>query len=356
MQATVKLSTSTILKHMLFWIGVFLYFALTANQVFYTGYVHLIENFSLLVGCQIIATYVVLYVFIPTYLDKKKYLLFALLSIILLAILFAFYSSIRMGYFDVKYYSTYTEQAKFYADWPFWKRLLDIRTFFSKAIKFITPAAILLMLKFYKNQQQFLKLSEQKKIAELNALKNQLNPHFLFNTLNNLYALAVEKSNKVPEVIERLSDILDYMLYRCNTKFVSLTKEIELLHNYLALEKIRYGDRVTIQFENHIKNNLEIAPLLLLTFVENAFTHGVSQELKNAKVNIKLSENKSLLVFSVMNSKPSHTSIAIAEDTKPAVGLKNVREQLQLLYPNEHKLEIKDTENEYIVTLTINQK
>ncbi|MFP2994748.1 sensor histidine kinase [Spongiivirga sp. MCCC 1A20706] len=353
MQTSAKFPGATILKHSLFWVGVFLYFALTANQVFYTGYVHLIENFALLVGCQIIATYVILYVFIPVYLDQKKYLLFAFFSILLLALLFAFYSSVRMGYFDVKYYQSYTEQAKVYAEWPFWKRISDVRTFFSKAIKFITPAAILLMLQFYKNQQQFLKLSEQKKAAELNALKNQLNPHFLFNTLNNLYALALEKSNSVPEVIERLSDILDYMLYRCNEKFVSLHKEVELLHNYIALEKIRYGDRVKVEFDNTIKQDIQIAPLLLLTFVENAFTHGVSQALKNATIDISLTNSAKTFTCTVVNSKPTSLSSKAEQRGRDALGLKNVQEQLALLYPNNHQLVISDNETTYSVCLTL---
>ncbi|NER16625.1 sensor histidine kinase [Spongiivirga citrea] len=279
--------------------------------------------------------------------------MFVLLSIVLLAMIFVLYSSVRMGYFDVKYYDTYTQQAKVYADWTFWQRILDIRTFFSKAIKFITPAAILLMLQFYKNQQQFLKLREQKKIAELNALKNQLNPHFLFNTLNNLYALAVEKSNSVPEVIERLSDILDYMLYRCNDKFVSIHKEIELLHNYIALEKIRYGDRVKLTFKNEIESDIQIAPLLLLTFVENAFTHGVTQALKDATIDISLTYYGDIFICCVKNSKPANLSTKTDLNQRESVGLKNVKEQLALLYPTNHKLVILDEEKSYTIQLTI---
>jgi LytS/YehU family sensor histidine kinase len=208
-----------------------------------------------------------------------------------------------MYFYEPKYVDFYSDIAKKYAKYSFSKRLFNFSVFFSKSIKFLTPTALLLMFQFYKNQQNYLKLNEQKKIAELTALKNQLNPHFLFNTLNNLYALAIKKSDQAPEVIEKLSDILDYMLYRCNSKFVPIQKEIELIENYIALEKIRYGNRVQISFKNNSTEDSKIAPLLLLTFIENAFKHGVSQELKEAFISIVISSDKNHIIFNIENSK-----------------------------------------------------
>nr|WP_273569082.1 histidine kinase [Maribacter sp. Hal144] len=192
-------------------------------------------------------------------------------------------------------------------------------------------------------------------MAELTALKNQLNPHFLFNTLNNLYALTLDKSDRAPEVIERLSDILDYILYRCKENYVPINKEIELIENYLSLEKIRYGERVAIKFEHQNENDVKVAPLLLLTFVENAFKHGVSQELGQAKIEIFLNIKNSNIIFSIFNSKPN-----IPEEIQPKneehLGLKNVKKQLELLYPNSYDLQITEKEDSYSVMLKLNAK
>jgi LytS/YehU family sensor histidine kinase len=211
------------------------------------------------------------------------------------------------------------------------------------------------MARFYKNQQKYLKLNEQKKIAELTALRNQLNPHFLFNTLNNLYALALDKSEKTPEVIERLSDILDYILFRCKENYVPVQKEMALVENYLSLERIRYGNRVVVRFKHNVDAGIKIAPLLLLTFVENAFKHGVSQELKTAKINISLTSDNTDVLFSIHNSKPNNCIGKNPENEEP-LGLKNVKHQLELLYPNSHELKIKEQEDSYEVLLRLKQK
>ena len=212
------------------------------------------------------------------------------------------------------------------------------------------------MARFYKNQQKFLKLNEQKKIAELTALRNQLNPHFLFNTLNNLYALALEKSNKTPDVIERLSDILDYILYRCKENYVPVQKEIELIENYLSLEKIRYGSRVAVTFDHQIDSDVKISPLLLLlTLVENAFKHGVAQELKKAEINISMTTDEKDIFFSIYNSKAS-SSVGGKSENEESLGLNNVKQQLELLYPSSHDLRISDKEDCYEVTLRLEKK
>ncbi|WP_171974468.1 sensor histidine kinase [Cellulophaga omnivescoria] len=255
-----------------------------------------------------------------------------------------------MYLYEPKYIEYYNDIAKKYAEDSFWKRFSNFSVFLSKSILFLTPAVLLLMAQFYKNQQRLLKLNEQKKTAELTALKHQLNPHFLFNTLNNLYSLALKKSDQTPDVIEKLADILDYMLYRCNDTFVSLQKEIELINNYLSLEKVRYGKRVQILFENNIKKDVNIAPLLLLTFIENAFKHGVSQELKEALIEININLENSQIVFYIKNTKPN-ASLENSEESR--IGLKNVKKQLELVYPNNYILDIKNAKETYEVTLKL---
>ncbi|BAO75799.1 sensor histidine kinase [Winogradskyella sp. PG-2] len=300
---------ATFFKHTIFWLGVFLYFIVTSDLTYFeAGYIQLFHSTCKILIPQIITAYVCLFVLVPKFLNTKKTALFALWLIILLVVVFSLYIVLHMYLYEPKYYQFFNETTKKYAEESYWERITNFSLFFSKAIKFLTPTALLLMARFYKNQQKYLKLNEQKKTAELTALKHQLNPHFLFNTLNNLYPLALKKSDQTPEVIEKLSDMLDYMLYRTNETFVSLQKEIELIENYLSLEKVRYGKRVKISFENTIIEDVKIAPLLLLTFIENAFKHGVSQELKKAYITIAITVENNQILFSIENSK-SKTSI-----------------------------------------------
>ncbi len=345
-----------VLKHLLFWIAVYLYFVLSVNNIsLYGSYRHIFESYGLIVLAQIVVAYVCIYVLMPKFLNRKKTGLFVFWMLILLISVFSIYQAVKMFYFDVEYFDSYNEIQKDYAVEPFWKRLTYFSVFLSKSILYLTPTALLLMARFYKNQQKFLKLNEQKKIAELTALRNQLNPHFLFNTLNNLYALALEKSDKTPEVIERLSDILDYILYRCKENYVPVQKEIELIENYLSLEKIRYGNRVKVNFDHTVEPQVKIAPLLLLTFVENAFKHGVAQELKKAEINISLTTDKTHLLFLICNTKPNNAIEKNPENEEP-LGLKNVKQQLELLYPNSHELTINDKEHSYEAALKLKRK
>ncbi|GAA4114804.1 hypothetical protein GCM10022393_14580 [Aquimarina addita] len=257
-----------------------------------------------------------------------------------------------MYYFDIQYFDFYNDTQKQYAQDSLWTRTTRFSVFLSKCILYLTPTALLLMFQFYKNQQNFLKLNEQKKVAELTALKNQLNPHFLFNTLNNLYALALDKSDKTPEVIERLSDILDYMLYRCDDTYVPIHKEIQLIENYLSLEKVRYGKRAFITFDHHIDQEVTIAPLILLTFVENAFKHGVSQELKQCTIIISMTLKDSYIVFSIFNSKPKN-GVGNQQKKDASLGIKNVKQQLELLYSNAYDLQVLENEDSFEVMLKL---
>ncbi len=301
---------------------------------------------------QIILTYVLLEVLIPRFLYHRKYFIFltSLLGAILL--LLVGYLCIRRYFFDIVYFDTYTELAKEYARLSIGERLLDLNLFVSKAVLFLSPAALLFTYRMFKEQQNLIRLREQKRTAELNALKNQLNPHFLFNTLNNLYALAVERSKKAPEVIERLSEILDYILYGCKEKYVFLEKEITLIENYLTLEKVRYGKRVNISFEKKASPSARIAPLLLLTFIENAFKHGVTQELKVANIAISLETDDKMIIFKITNTKPKMVTSKDSTSTE-ALGLDNVKKQLELLYPQKYELLIEDHAETYSVFLSI---
>lgn len=345
---------ASVFKHILFWVCVFLYYMFTSDITFYkAGYLQLFHSTCKIVIPQIITAYVCLFVLVPRFLNTKKTAKLLVWLVILLIAMFVLYQALHMYVYEPKYYQYYSDISKEYAKGTFWERVVNLSVLLSKAIKFLTPTALLLMARFYKNQQKYLKLNEQKKTAELTALKHQLNPHFLFNTLNNLYALALKKSDKTPEVIEKLSDILDYMLYRTSDTFVSLEKEIDLIENYLSLEKVRYGKRVEITFNKEIDKNVNIAPLLLLTFIENAFKHGVTQELDKAFIDISITAKQDNILFTIKNSKPK---TAIQEKNEQCIGLVNVKKQLELLYLNAYILDTNDAKDFYTVNLKLEAK
>ncbi|PKG42283.1 hypothetical protein CXF67_11255 [Psychroflexus sp. MES1-P1E] len=180
-------------------------------------------------------------------------------------------------------------------------------------------------------------------------LKAQLNPHFLFNTLNNIYVLSLENSPKTPKSIEKLSKILDHVLFRCNTKYVSLSSEIELLENYIELEKLRYDDRLQINFNNHIEQDGKIAPLILLSLVENAFKHGAGEDSVSPKIDIDFYNTDIQFKFIISNT------IAVEPDQieRTAIDLKNIKKQLNLTYPNRFELRINTLPKLFTVTVQI---
>lgn len=188
--------------------------------------------------------------------------------------------------------------------------------------------------------------------SELKLLRAQIHPHFLFNTLNNLYGLTLEKSDMAPELVLKLSDLMDYMLYKCNKPYVSLKSELENLHNYIEIEQIRYGEKLKVEFIiNGDTKQLEIAPMLLLAFFENAFKHGVSKSIKNPFVKIDITVQHNHLYLMIINSRnPQATN---EEDYTAGIGLKNVTKRLQLLYPERHQLKIIPTETTFKIDLQV---
>ncbi|WP_025741971.1 sensor histidine kinase [Aquimarina pacifica] len=333
-----------------FWVLVFL-FSAGSSSSHYSSTRELFETYTIRTIFQCITASLCVFVFVPVFLNKNKKGVFVIAMILLLALMYIFCNLIRIHYLEPTYPSTYVNYLKRFSDTSLWGRVSHFPEFINVSLFLLTPTFLLLALKFYRNQQQLLKRNEQKKTAELSALKNQLNPHFLFNTLNNLYALALKKSDQTASVIAKLSDILDYMLYRCDDTFVALEKEVELIENYLTLEEVRYSDRVHIVFDKQIVNPVKIAPLLLLTFIENAFKHGVVQEINTAKIWIKIIQNENCVVFQIKNTIPNQVQ-TVTTNTH-GIGLQNVKQQLNLLYPDAHELDIQEDEHFYTVDLRI---
>ncbi|CAM1363377.1 sensor histidine kinase [Tenacibaculum xiamenense] len=335
----------------IFWLCFLIYYFLTSDVAYFgAGYFQMFESVFILVLAEFIVAIITLSILVPKFLERNKPIHFVLWLLITLFGVYILYSLLRSYYYETKYFEFYPAVKQELFQKPFVDRVFNISGFLNKGLKFITPAAILLTYRFYKKQQNLLKLKEQKTTTELTVLKQQLNPHFLFNTLNNLYALTIKKSDDAPLIIEKLSNMLDYMLYRCNERFVPINKEVELIENYLVLEKLRYSSRVDVNFENTLVSNVLIAPLIMLTFIENAFKHGVAQELNKAKIKIILKQTKDNIVFVVENTKPNDI---IENEDKQSIGLTNIKKQLELLYPEDYDLSIVNEPKKYQTTLKL---
>jgi hypothetical protein len=336
-----KILNKNILRSLIFWLIMFSYLF---SSYWYrdSNKWYLLEYIGFKVTLQLLLSLIILYFLVPKLLHKKKNTLFVFATLFFIYVIQSLYSIVRIHYFEVQYFEIY----EFRPPYILWDRMTSFIAFISNISWVAFPSIILLALKYYRDQKEIVELKEQKKTTELNLLKNQLNPHFLFNTLNNLYALALKKSDKTPEVIAKLSEILDYILYQCKDNYVSINKEIELLENYIALEKVRYGNRVEVLFEKDIEINVDIAPLILLTFVENAFKHGVSQELHKGFIELFITTTQEEIVFKLKNSKPKTVTENIGNNEK-SIGMQNTEKQLELLYPNAYQLKINNTPLEY---------
>ncbi len=185
--------------------------------------------------------------------------------------------------------------------------------------------------------------------TELSFLKSQIQPHFFFNTLNNLYSLTLQKSDKAPEVVLKLSELMSYMLYGSNSSTVSLSDEIDYLQNYIDLEKLRFGNRLAIDF--HVSGEpigYRIPPLLLILFVENSFKHGVRNTIGSTEIKVCLSISATAVSFRIEN--PVSTDV---NGSGGGIGLRNVRRRLDLLYGDDYKLETCNEAGRYIAALTL---
>jgi len=216
-------------------------------------------------------------------------------------------------------------------------------------------AGFALMIKLIKRwwlkQKETEQLVKEKAKAELQLLKAQVHPHFLFNTLNNIYFFTLTNSAQAPEMIKKLSGMLHYILNECNHPLVPVAKEINMIRDYMALEKIRYGEQMqmAIEMKGDYSDKM-IAPLLLIPFAENSFKHGTSKMIAHPWLNLSIAIENNILHFLIGNSRPQTNELTSA---KGNIGLKNVRKRLQLLYPDAHELSIVEQAETFTVQLTI---
>ena len=289
-----------------------------------------------------LAVFVINYFLLPQFLYKKKYLQFGLfLALVVIATILIEEFVLERIYFPDTIGRTF--QGFFYT-------LLDI----------MPVIAILSGFKFawdlIRKQQEIEELRASVEKSELNFLKSQINPHFLFNNLNNLYAYALEKSEKTPLIILELSSVLRYMLYDCREEYVSLDTEIQQLQNFVKLNELQIEDRGEVTFIPPEKNagGYKIAPLILMNFIENAFKHSLGSQTDNIVIRIKLEiQDNDLLVFECENnfhSNSNNTSL------NQGIGLENVKKRLELIYPNSHILKITEQSGWFKVYLSLNLK
>ncbi|WP_300672455.1 histidine kinase [Soonwooa sp.] len=217
--------------------------------------------------------------------------------------------------------------------------------YFSSTTIFISTV-FSLIYKFMKVEEERVQLISEKKTAEIQALKTQINPHFIFNSLNNIYSLVYQKSDKALPAIEELSELLRYSTKDLQQDFIPLKREVGYIESLIALEKLRIRNPEKIIFEKNIQNeNLQISPMLLVPFVENAFKHG---DFNEHEMKIDLKEENYILNFRIENQKRQGS-----KDHTSGIGIGNVKKRLELIYPNKHELHISDKENLFVVELKI---
>ncbi|MBL7698643.1 MAG: histidine kinase [Chitinophagaceae bacterium] len=247
----------------------------------------------------------------------------------------------------------------FYAEFPLRDRFaLAILLFGLPLFAVSIIAGILIKLARAVAQKQ---IAEAKSMAahsasELQLLQSQISPHFLFNTLNNMYGLSITQHEKIPQLLLKLSDLLRYSVYEANKQFVPLADEMAYINNYIEFEKMRIGDRLSLStdFEDFTSGSAKVAPMMLIVFIENAFKH--SRDTTDEKIYIHISAKSwsNRILFSVVNSyRPEERK---KDEGSSGLGLENVKKRLELLYPMDHHLVIEDSENTYKVMLQIKMK
>jgi sensor histidine kinase YesM len=331
------------LKHVVFWLCLYL-FLIFSDASYDPLWVVAVARGAHLIP-QIIIAYFLAYWLIPNYLFTKKYVQFAGYAIISAYVICSF-SRLLMVH----------GAEPIFREAPFHQEpVLEILTDWRKLIKgyffgIYSIAFLFLLTKLSLERIDEQSLNKEKVSTELKMLKAQLNPHFLFNTLNNIYSLSIINSPKTSESIGKLSEILDYVLYRCDQKYVPLSGEISLLENYIALEKLRYDERLEVSFTHRVEAHAKIAPLILLSIVENAFKHGAGEDSGSPKITIDLSQKDNIVSFTVFNT----TTLQKNETSKSTIGLENIHKQLALIYPNTHTIDIDQQESSFEVTITLN--
>jgi len=299
--------------------------------------------------------YLMVYFLVPLFISRKKYKLFAAaltISVLLIFILNFLWVTMLMNVFHLENLVVYHTKN---ISWSLYVRLYN--TYYSN-INFtgsLSTCCVMLAVNYYKGwykkERETETLRKENTQAELQLLKAQIHPHFLFNTLNNIYSFALQNHPDAAGLVDKLSGMIDYMTTEGDKFFVPLEKEIQLIKDYIGLEKVRYGDRLAMQIEitGDYKNKF-IVPLLMIPFVENCFKHGASKMRGRQWMQMQIRVEYNQLNFKLSNSKPEET---MNKESKNGIGLANVKKRLKLLYPASHILKIDSTSESFYVYLQV---
>lgn len=335
-----------LLIHILFWCvysSFFFYQIIYARTKEEPDWTRIFQDLGSHIFCMMIISYLNYFVFLPRFLKHRSLGRYLLEFSVPFAV--SIYGLWRLKVFIIS-------GCAFSTPWIFTQRFIVNLTLSSLLIVLFVG-----MLKFaedwFELEKKKKEIENERLTSELRFLKAQINPHFLFNTLNNLYYLAFTQSPNTTEVIAKLSQMMRYMMYDSNHPRVPLSKEIEYMQNYISLEKLRLSADVPISFE--VQGNVDgamIAPLIFITFLENAFKHGVSNTAQNAWVKVGIDISGKACVYTVENIKITYSDKTV--NNKSGIGLQNVKRRLDLSYPDNYELNVQDLPDRYVVELKMN--
>ncbi|WP_240676052.1 sensor histidine kinase [Botryobacter ruber] len=323
--------------HVLCWLVVaaffFYYLHSSGNLTFFRG-------LDVMIGLlfNIIIFYVNWYVLIPKFLARNRilqYIGYMLATLLFISLIRPPLDYFVFGDFNPNMQSVYSSE-------------LLLQYLLGGLINVFISSALKVTGNYIRNESRNKELEKQKLTAELAYLKSQVNPHFLFNTLNNIYSLAYKQSPETPDAIMKLSLLMRYMLYESNDTLVSLQKEVEHIHNFIDLQKLRLREQASIKFD--IQGDMTgkiIAPMMMMTLVENAFKHGLVSK-NEVGISINLVVNDKSLTFSTINNTSSHKKKGFG-----GIGLENLKQRLKMLYPNRHELTFEEKEGIFYATLKL---
>lgn len=343
MNTILKKKNTTIIVHSLIWTFFLAITAIQSYAIFSTiSYEFYFFNFTF-----IAVFYLNYLVLIPKFLLNKKIVLYILISLSI--IIFTIFitepflkESIKPPFFNGGFNRHFPRPQR---------NNINLRPPILLLLFFAVSTCIKLVAEWYKSEKERTIVASQKLTSELSFLKAQLNPHFLFNTLNSIYSLANKKSDDTTIAIVTLSELMRYMIYETNEEFISLEKEIDYIKNYISLQLLRLKNSSGVKIKIHGNLDYKIEPLLLISFIENAFKYGTDYKGRTA-ISIKISTSNDALHLEVYNLCSLQNTI----DKNAGIGLENIKNRLNLLYPNSHTLEVTNTKKSFQVNLKIKLK
>jgi two-component system, LytTR family, sensor kinase len=344
-------------SHVIFWILAGLSFSgFGFNLAGYDYPQAAIVHTLFLLSKSIISFYIISYLLLPLLIKQNQWILF------LIGLVLVFFLDSVNSYYMFDITSKYFEVSKPYQRYADYINrggplgaIFDANLFFvhiyNETLPILPPIFIKIVKLIIISRNKTISLERDNLHLELNFLKSQVNPHFLFNVLNSIYSLIVEKDEVAADIIVRLSGLMRYSLYETDSEKVPLKRDVEFISQYVELERIRFQSRANISFNSKADfKNYEVPPMLFISFVENAFKHGVSTSGKKSWVNLNFNMEDTSVIFRIENSKPTHIN---HEQVQGGIGLINVKKRLDLLYPDKHKLIVKNNEQSFLVELKL---